>query len=568
MKKYLKEFVVSVIAIFVFMPFINVNAADLDQTNFDDALANPGTNVNGVVYSSDAADYYLVEGTHKLVENINLDGHALFLPSGTITLNLNGKSITTAEDTYSPMVVAEGSSAQLTITGNGSINGNKSLGAYNGATITVENGAFNEVEIEDATLIIKNGTFATDDFSLISARGESNITIKNGNFKGTIFVNDKSNITIDDGSFIASSAGTINFGSSGTATINNGTFTGTDGISAMYIINSKGKVTINGGVFTSDEDCGIEQGAASETTLIITGGTFTGKETGLGTDGGIIKLSGGTFKATSDDKGGLRMSNGTVEAMNAWLEEGYEYSPVLTITNGEYANYSQKEIKVVSQNSANDNDSDEYVDYNIIGNDGNLISLKNDEGKVYTFESIDLTSLTDSDLQEIIENYDLDVTLEALKIELSAIIENAKVAVSDKGSLLKVFEFNLYEAGTEVHTAPDGFKIKIKITDDMKGYDTYKLFYINNDGTTETAIILTKNGDYLVGTLPHLSTYALVGSNTTNDTTSTTASTMSNPNTADPFDLYLKMLVLSLIGFVSTLIYMNKSKLELVKINK
>lgn len=171
------------------------------------------------------------------------------------------------------------------------------------------------------------------------------------------------------------------------------------------------------------------------------------------------------------------------------------------------------------------------VDYTVDGEDGNSISFVNEEGKAFYFESFDYTAVTDEYIQEIVDNSDGIYTFEELKDLLDFILENAENAVNGKGDIIKVFEFNLYDAGVEVHNAPNGFKIRIKISDDMKGYDTYSLFYINYDGTTEDAIELTKNGDYLEGTLPHLSTYALVGNN---NETSNSEETATEPETTEP----------------------------------
>ena len=311
MKKYLKGILSFAIAMIV-LPF-GVNAADISQADFDAAIANPGTFSNGVGYSSDAADYYLeADGTYTLTSNINLDGHALFLTK-TITLDLNGNTISTVENVYSPLVAVEGSTANVTITGAGTISADwVSVGAYGEASLTIENGTYNgSVEVE----------------------GAANVTIKNG-------------------TFTSSSQGAINFKSAGTATINNGTFTGNNGISAMYIINSEGSININGGTFVGSEDCGIEQGGSTTPTITITGGTFTGKVAGIGFESATVKLSSGTFKAIDDDKGGLRLSGGTADTMNSWLVDGYEYSPTLATTTGEYGFvYSQKEIKVINPNA-------------------------------------------------------------------------------------------------------------------------------------------------------------------------------------------------------------------------
>ena len=51
------------------------------------------------------------------------------------------------------------------------------------------------------------------------------------------------------------------------------------------------------------------------------------------------------------------------------------------------------------------------------------------------------------------------------------------------------------------------------MTDEMKKYDIFKIVYmdVEDNFATESPITLTQEGGYLVGTLEHLSTYALVG---------------------------------------------------------
>ena len=96
---------------------------------------------------------------------------------------------------------------------------------------------------------------------------------------------------------------------------------------------------------------------------------------------------------------------------------------------------------------------------------------------------------------------------------------------------------------------PGGFKIRLKITDDMKGYDTYTLYYLDDDYQIRDTVVLTKNGDYFEGILPHLSGYVLVGSMNT-----------SNPNTGDNIVLYITLLGLSVCGLVGVGIYTRRKK--------
>jgi len=225
--------------------------------------------------------------------------------------------------------------------------------------------------------------------------------------------------------------------------------------------------------------------------------------------------------------------------------------------------------------------AEDLANYTVSGEDGNSILFEDESGKVFYFESFELTSITDEYMQEIADSSDGILTYEQIKTILKSILDNVKVAVEGKGILLKVFEFNLYNDGMEVHTAPNGFKIKIKITDDMKGYNSYKLFYINEDGTTGDAIVLTKNGDYLEGVLPHLSTYALIVDNdetsnadedivevyepTQNDeateesASAENKSTISNsPKTGDSVALWISLVVISTCAVAGLFIYTRK----------
>ena len=103
-----------------------------------------------------------------------------------------------------------------------------------------------------------------------------------------------------------------------------------------------------------------------------------------------------------------------------------------------------------------------------------------------------------------------------------------------------------------IHEGP--FYIKIKMTDEMKKYDIFKIVYIDVEDNlaTEAPITLTRDGEYLVGTLEHLSTYALVGSNTP-----------SSPQTGDNSNLGLWMIlsVLSCCSMIALLVIDKKKKI-------
>ena len=92
------------------------------------------------------------------------------------------------------------------------------------------------------------------------------------------------------------------------------------------------------------------------------------------------------------------------------------------------------------------------------------------------------------------------------------------------------------------------------MTDEMKEYDIFKIVYmdVEDNFATESPITLTQEGGYLVGTLEHLSTYALVGDNAP-----------TSPQTGDNSNLGLWMIlsVLSCCSMIALLVIDKKKKI-------
>ena len=107
--------------------------------------------------------------------------------------------------------------------------------------------------------------------------------------------------------------------------------------------------------------------------------------------------------------------------------------------------------------------------------------------------------------------------------------------------------------------------IKIKMTDEMKKYNTFKIIYVDMDDegniNTEKPIDLKVEGNYLVGTLEHLSNYALTGSYVVPSNNSTT----NNPQTGDNIYMWFGMLLISVFGLSVGMITATKSKKSKVK---
>ena len=192
------------------------------------------------------------------------------------------------------------------------------------------------------------------------------------------------------------------------------------------------------------------------------------------------------------------------------------------------------------------------VKYTLTAEDGNQISFIEDEGIVFTFNSMDILGLTDEDLEALAE--EAGMTFDEIKAYGNEIINNVKVAVKGKGNLLKIFQLQVTDGNADIHQVEGGFKIRIKITDDIKGYDVYSLVYVDDNFGTEDPIYLTVNGDYLEGVLPHLSAYTLMGDN------NPVQNKIANPNTGDNIMFYVSLLGISTIGLLGAGLYLRKRK--------
>ena len=87
-------------------------------------------------------------------------------------------------------------------------------------------------------------------------------------------------------------------------------------------------------------------------------------------------------------------------------------------------------------------------------------------------------------------------------------IKNVKELVKKKGEFVDIFKITVQNDDDEVHDGP--FKLKVKLTDEMKKYDKFYLVYVGDD-KTEEPIEFISDGEYMSGTLKHLSDYAVVG---------------------------------------------------------
>lgn len=260
----------------------------------------------------------------------------------TVTLNLNGKTLTGS-------IVNKG---KLTVTGTGSVvataAGTAAVANFPGGTVTLSGGTYmsaswyviknmgemyinGPVNVQkpqgstDTSSLIDNGWYgSTDTVAGEPVRAQADkakLVISNGNFNGKSGAKSCSVVKNDDYGVLEISGGTFDStANTGTdnaatllnwnvATISGGTFKG------MYPISNgayageadKGQITITGGEFFGTSTIfGMGVGGNAKGSVTVSGGTFTAPALGAGyenLDGGYtLTVSGGTFKDTNGGK--------------------------------------------------------------------------------------------------------------------------------------------------------------------------------------------------------------------------------------------------------------------------
>ena len=180
-----------------------------------------------------------------------------------------------------------------------------------------------------------------------------------------------------------------------------------------------------------------------------------------------------------------------------------------------------------------------------------IIEFNDIEGQNFKFSVQELLNLNDEQIER----------LGASKEVYISIIEKIKNNLKKYSEVLNLYEINLFDINKSSDKTKGTFNFKIKLTDNMKKFDTFKLINIDDsDFSVKDIVELKQDGDYLIGDLPHLSLYALVADKSVENTKTDTETSNTSVKTGDTSYIYIAVL-LGAVVILFTMIVIRK-KLE------
>ena len=412
-----------------------------------------------------SSDHIRFKGEKELTldfNNHNLTGNGgktLIVENGVVTFT--GKGTLDVKDSYVNVWGHEESTSKkktvLNVDKDVTILGSTGIAIF----YDVKHGAYN-TEVNFAGTIKATDIGITTNGEILNENGPV-VNIKKG---ATITATDEAGTGIycaGNGTYNIEEGATITGGTgvevrAGKLNVKGGTITGT----AKKIVseaNSSGCTTIGAGIAV------VQHTTQLPIEVNITGGTITGAEA-------------------------LYVNNTQGNPTTAWAKVN------VTVTGGTFSTDVTKFV------------ADKYT-INKTNNTYNVV-----ENKV--LETTDEKVILESE-EALNRNYYLEVTAkdeEVFKKTSEKVTETYKDNKKVKDTtLIALYDINVVD-GTQVVPMEDGeFTISISIPESMQKFDTYKVFYIDNDGKiAETLDAKLENGK-VVFTTTHLSTYGVLGYN-------------------------------------------------------
>lgn len=190
--------------------------------------------------------------------------------------------------------------------------------------------------------------------------------------------------------------------------------------------------------------------------------------------------------------------------------------------------------------------------YTLTCGDGTVIFDFND-GHNFVLTFIDTLKYTPEQIEELFE-----VPAEQYNQIKETAINNTK----PYGTLLGLYAITVDEdLGTETFGYSDALTLKIKLTEALAKYGSFKLVYLDdeNNFVVSEVIDLEEIDGEIVGNLGHLSAYALVGTEK-QESTQEASNETNNPKTSDSIIKDVIILALSLSGLAAGIVLYKKNR--------
>ena len=283
-------------------------------TGSESCQKKPNLEIYGGTYNdTDALKYLQEEGQITVDLNSNVKDDLVVPKNTTVTLNLNGHTISNDSDhTIS-------NKGTLDINGKGTIDnvthGKAAINNELGATATLNGGTYTRSKENGSNSadnggnsyynIVNHGTMTINENVVVKQNGQFSSLLENGWYNG------KQNTS----------------GTPSVLTINGGTFSG--GLNTIKN-DDYGKLTINNGTFENVSQAALLNWNIAE----VNGGTFTSKDSNVILNGklddimdqGILKITGGKFVAAKGKDVIAKMSDGNEDSLKE-----------ITITGGPFS---------------------------------------------------------------------------------------------------------------------------------------------------------------------------------------------------------------------------------------
>jgi hypothetical protein len=187
--------------------------------------------------------------------------------------------------------------------------------------------------------------------------------------------------------------------------------------------------------------------------------------------------------------------------------------------NGWITNYSVSLDKINIPETTNNNESNNNQSNNETDTTDNKAAhayATDDNNFAISFieefnKEFRLSVQTYSELLKNVEEDELETVNEIFK--------KIKEQIKDNGEYIELYDIMVVNKANNEQKREGKFEFRIKLTDEMKKYNTFELVNIDDNYKKQDVVKMKIDGDYLVGELPHLSTYVLVGKKTENPKT-------------------------------------------------